>query len=74
MIEQKIIPNHPCANHNGGCEKFCFAVPSLTETSGLAAGCSCSNGEHLSEDNKSCSAGIGTGPDPDEDHIHHLSK
>ena len=26
---QKIIPNHPCTD-NGGCQKFCFALPSNT--------------------------------------------
>lgn len=24
---QQVNPDHPCAYGNGGCEKFCFAVP-----------------------------------------------
>lgn len=73
-ILQKVVPDHPCAINNGGCEKFCFPIPSPSAASGLTAACSCSNGQELSEDGKSCTQGPVTTSDPDEDHIHYPHK
>ena len=45
---QLINPDHPCLNGNGGCEKFCFGVP--TTGGGLQAACGCPTGYVLDED------------------------
>lgn len=52
---QTVEHGHPCANFNGGCEKFCFAVPkndSLKQE--LMAKCACPYGERITEDDKTC--------------------
>ncbi|XP_037092504.1 low-density lipoprotein receptor-related protein 2-like [Pollicipes pollicipes] len=36
---QKIDPDHPCRENNGGCEGFCFPIPSNETTNGLVARC-----------------------------------
>lgn len=50
---QTVSVMHPCVQNNGGCEKFCFAVP-LNETSQLVARCSCPYGERLDGNNQTC--------------------
>lgn len=53
---QKIIPTHPCARDNGGCEKLCFAVP-MNGTNILQSKCGCPYGEKLvGPDNRTCAA------------------
>ena len=48
---QIIAETHPCHRDNGGCEKFCFAVP-LANTTTLVSKCGCPYGEKLNTDSK----------------------
>lgn len=52
---QTITDIHPCHVNNGGCEKFCFAIPrNDTILPSLQTRCSCPYGERLAEDQRSC--------------------
>lgn len=57
---QTVEHGQPCAVFNGGCEKFCFAVPKNETTSEavqsevLVAKCLCPYGERITEDGKTC--------------------
>ncbi|GAB6028318.1 hypothetical protein CHUAL_002491 [Chamberlinius hualienensis] len=53
---QTIGVEHPCRYNNGGCEKFCFAVPHETLPNELTARCGCPYGERLSPDERQCMA------------------
>lgn len=49
---QKIRDDHPCLKNNGGCQKFCFAVPK--DEAKLERVCKCSIGEDVANDGVSC--------------------
>lgn len=56
---QPIADGHPCAFYNGGCQKFCFAVPLddknlFNEKVKLRKQCRCTEGEILSLDGLAC--------------------
>lgn len=55
---QRIAETQPCHLNNGGCQKICFAVPIVQNTTDslgrLQSRCSCPYGERLAEDQKSC--------------------
>ncbi|XP_015909717.1 low-density lipoprotein receptor-related protein 2 isoform X1 [Parasteatoda tepidariorum] len=53
---QKLDNRHPCLHNNGGCQKFCFPVPSNFTEIGLQVQCGCPYGERLYNDNKTCQA------------------
>ncbi|OXU27038.1 hypothetical protein TSAR_006000 [Trichomalopsis sarcophagae] len=55
---QYISEDHPCAIGNGGCERFCFAIPGKNDLSvskrKLQKVCGCKDTEILQSDGKSC--------------------
>lgn len=54
---QKLDRAHPCSLNNGGCQKFCFPVPTKSgkdKSSGIEAKCDCPQGEKLEKDGKNC--------------------
>ncbi|XP_066250185.1 low-density lipoprotein receptor-related protein 2 [Euwallacea similis] len=57
--EQNVTENHSCFYGNGGCQKLCFAVPTMGGP--LIPKCGCPYGERLLEDQKSCQ------PDPNHE-------
>lgn len=52
---QVIETTQPCSINNGGCEKFCFAVP-RNDSHGLTAKCACPYGERINSDSRTCVA------------------
>lgn len=52
---QKVKVDHPCKYNNGGCQRFCFAVP---DKQALKRVCKCGFLEHVEEDGKSCAPGM----------------
>ncbi|KAL7298099.1 hypothetical protein TKK_0009104 [Trichogramma kaykai] len=52
---QKIRKDHPCKDNRGGCEKYCFAVPSGGPTDSLRRVCKCSFNDVLEADGANCS-------------------
>ena len=53
---QTIIEGHPCHKNKGGCEKFCFPIPSNKTDVGIVASCGCPYGEKLMSDGKKCTS------------------
>lgn len=53
---QRINSVHPCLYENGGCHKFCFAIPANDTASGLVSQCGCPYGEKLADDKRKCIA------------------
>ena len=49
---QPIRTDHPCAMDNGGCSRYCIAVPGTTGN--LRRVCACNDNEKLKEDGKTC--------------------
>ena len=52
-------PSGPCSDNNGGCEQFCFALPS---EGGLTKECGCADGYRLREDALTCQGNLTTRP------------
>ena len=53
--QQKINPDHPCLNNNGGCQQFCFAVPNNTsDYYSFINVCRCSDDQTLNSNWKTC--------------------
>ena len=52
-------PSGPCSENNGGCEQFCFALPS---EGGLTKECGCADGYRLREDALTCQGNLTTRP------------
>jgi low density lipoprotein-related protein 2 len=53
---QTIVDGHPCHKNKGGCEKFCFPIPSNKTDVGIEASCGCPYGEKLMADGKKCTS------------------
>ncbi|XP_022241765.1 low-density lipoprotein receptor-related protein 2-like [Limulus polyphemus] len=52
---QKTDSRHPCKVNNGGCDRFCFAIPAnYSQGPDLDVSCGCPYGEKLHEDKKQC--------------------
>ena len=45
---------HPCSSANGGCQQFCFALPSNKTKNGIDRQCGCRYGETLQDDGRTC--------------------
>ena len=57
QAQQEIVPEHPCIIENGGCDKFCFALPKNSSNTTTAMSitdlerkCECPYGEMLDSD------------------------
>ncbi len=59
---QTIMDNHPCHSNNGGCQKFCFPIPTNNTKIGIEARCGCPYGEKLDVDQKTCISDPGSEP------------